>query len=79
MILRLQSSYSWVDSQYGQLADSNAQYGAIESLNARISLSDEARQWDISVWGRNLENSYSETYSFTGFAGRTVYRQQPAS
>jgi iron complex outermembrane receptor protein len=79
LFLKFQSSYSWSDSQYAQLADSNAKYGPVSSLNALISLSSDADAWTVSLWARNLQDNDAQTYSFTGFAGRTVYRQQPAT
>lgn len=79
LIVRMQSSYSWVDKQFAQLADSNAQYGPVRALNARISVEQNDGRWQLSLWGRNLEDKASETYAFTGFAGRTVYRQQGAT
>jgi len=79
LYLKLQTSYSWSDSQFAQLADSNAKYGPVSSLNALISLSSEEDAWTVTAWARNLQDNDAETYSFTGFAGRTVYRQQPAT
>ncbi|GAA6150590.1 TonB-dependent receptor [Pseudoteredinibacter isoporae] len=79
LMMRLQSSYSWVDEQFAQLADSNAQYGPVRALNARVSVEQSDGKWQLSFWGRNLEDKASETYAFTGFAGRTVYRQQGAT
>jgi len=77
--LKFQTSYSWSDSQYAQLADSNAKYGPVSSLNALVSLSSDLDNWTVTLWGRNILDNDAETYSFTGFAGRTVYRQQPAT
>ncbi|NIB39936.1 TonB-dependent receptor [Pseudomaricurvus alkylphenolicus] len=77
--IRLQTSYSWVDEQFAQLADANAQYGEIESLDAMISFNSSDETLSVSLWGRNLQNNDADTYSFTGFAGRTVYRQQPTT
>lgn len=79
LFLKFQTSYSWTDNQYAQLADSNAKYGPVSSLNALISLSSDADAWTVSLWARNIQDKDAETYSFTGFAGRTVYRQQPAT
>jgi len=77
--LRLQLNYSWVDTQFAQLADSNAEYDAIENLGARISLNHADESLSFTLWGSNLQDNDAVTYSFTGFAGRTAYRQQPAS
>ncbi len=77
-MLRLQSSYSWVGQQYAQLADSNAQYGPVRALNASVSFERVDGIWSLRLWAENLEDKASETYAFTGFAGRTVYRQQGA-
>ncbi|WNC72077.1 TonB-dependent receptor [Thalassotalea psychrophila] len=77
--LRFQTSYSWSDEQYAQLADSNALYGSNSSLNGLISLSSDSDGWAVTLWARNLLDNDAETYSFTGFSGRTVYRQQPAT
>ena len=79
LIARFQASYSWVDSQFAQLGDPNAQYGAIKSTNAQVSVGADDERWMVTVWGRNITDEESETYSFSGFAGRTVYRQQPAT
>jgi iron complex outermembrane receptor protein len=75
--LRLQTSYSRVDTQVAQLADSNAEYGPVESWNASVSLSDGAANWSVALWAKNLAGDEAETYSFSSFAGRTVYRQKP--
>ncbi|WOH36708.1 TonB-dependent receptor [Thalassotalea fonticola] len=77
--LRFQTSYSWSDEQYAQLADSNALYGSNSSLNGLIKLSSDSDGWAVTLWARNLLDNDAETYSFTGFSGRTVYRQQPAT
>ncbi|MEW5250655.1 TonB-dependent receptor [Microbulbifer sp. 2201CG32-9] len=77
--LRLQTSYSWADSQFAQLADSNAEYGPVEDLGVRVSLIHVDEDLSFSLWGRNLQDDDSVTYAFTGFAGRTVYRQQPTT
>ncbi len=75
--LRLQTSYSWVDAQYAQLADANAEYDAIEDLGVRASLTHIDENLSFTLWGRNLQNNDAVSYSFSGFAGRTAYRQQP--
>jgi iron complex outermembrane receptor protein len=79
LYLKFQTSYSYSGTQYAQLADANAKYGSISSLNGLISLTSDEDGWAISLWARNLLDNDAETYSFTGFAGRTVYRQQPAT
>jgi len=79
LFLKFQTSYSYSGTQYAQLADPNAKYGAIDSLNALISLTSDTDGWTVTLWARNILDSDDETYSFTGFAGRTVYRQQPAT
>mgnify|MGYP003630602921 CR=1 FL=1 len=79
LFLKFQTSYSYSGIQYAQLADANAQYGSISSLNGLISLTSDNDGWTVSLWARNLLDNDAETYSFTGFAGRTVYRQQPAT
>ncbi|MCR8922087.1 TonB-dependent receptor [Dasania sp. GY-MA-18] len=79
LIARLQTSYSWVDKQYAQLGDINAQYGQVKGANAQASIGADDERWLLTLWGRNITNEESETYSFSGFAGRTVYRQQPAT
>lgn len=76
---RLQTSYSWSDTQFAQLGDPNAEYGPIRSWDAIASIGNLEGDWKVSIWGRNLESKSSETYSFSGFAGRTVYRQQPVT
>jgi iron complex outermembrane receptor protein len=79
LYLKFQTSYSWSDTQYAQLADNNAKYGSINSLDGLISLSSDADSWKVSLWARNLQDTDAETYSFTGFAGRTVYHQKPTT
>jgi iron complex outermembrane receptor protein len=79
LFLKFQTSYSYSGTQYAQLADPNAKYGSISSLNGLISLTSDSDAWTVSLWARNLLDNDAETYSFTGFAGRTVYRQQPAT
>lgn len=77
MNMRLQTSYSEVDTQVAQLADSNAEYGPVKSWGAQVSLSDQAAIWDVTLWAKNLAGDNAETYSFSSFAGRSIYRQQP--
>jgi iron complex outermembrane receptor protein len=79
LIPRVQISYSWLDSQLSGLGDSNAAYGSVSSLDAQFSIADAEELWSVSVWGKNLESNDAETYAFSGFSGRVVYRQQPAS
>jgi iron complex outermembrane receptor protein len=79
--LRVQTSYSRTDEQFALLSDPNALYDATSSLNALISIESLASNnyWKVTLWGRNITDNDSETYAFSGFAGRTVYRQQPAT
>ncbi len=79
LIARVQASYSWVDKQFAQLGDPNAQYGQVKGANAQASIGSDDERWLLTLWGRNITDEESETYSFSGFAGRTVYRQQPAT
>lgn len=79
LFLKFQTSYSYSGSQYAQLADSNAKYGSISTLNSLVSLTSDDEGWSVSLWARNILDNDAETYSFTGFAGRTVYRQKPAT
>ena len=79
LFLKFQTSYSYSGSQYAQLADSNAKYGSISTLNGLVSLTSDDEGWSVSLWARNILDNDAETYSFTGFAGRTVYRQKPAT
>jgi len=79
LFLKFQTSYSYSGTQYAQLADANAKYGSISSLNGLISLTSDTDGWTVTLWARNLLDNDAETYSFTGFAGRTVYRQKPAT
>ncbi len=79
LFLKFQTSYSYSGTQYAQLADPNAKYGAIGALNGLISLTSDEDGWTVTLWARNMLDNHAETYSFTGFAGRTVYRQQPAT
>lgn len=77
MIVRYQISYSYADEQIAQLSDPNAEYGPVKSLNAQLSLVDDNNGWNLAIWGRNLTDQDAETYAFSGFAGRAVYRQKP--
>ncbi|GAB3112214.1 TonB-dependent receptor [Aestuariicella hydrocarbonica] len=79
LIARVQTSASWVDEQYAALGDPNTGYGPISSLDAQFSLTNADDQWAVTLWGKNLEGNEAETYAFSGFAGRVVYRQQPTS
>jgi len=79
LFLKFQSSYSYSGTQYAQLADPNAKYGSISSLNGLISLTSDTDGWTVTLWVRNLLDNDADTYSFSGFAGRTVYRQKPAT
>ncbi len=78
--LRAQADYSWSDQQFAALADPVAQYGPIKSLGGRLTLRSGSDVWELSLWGKNLADQVSESYSFTNnSAARTVYRQQPRS
>ena len=79
MYLKFQTNYSYSGTQYAQLADANAKYGAISALDGLVSLSSDENPWSVTLWARNMLDNDAETYSFTGFAGRTVYRQKPAT
>lgn len=75
---KAQLNYSWSDNQFAALADPVALYGPIRSLGARLTLGSYEGTWEVSIWGDNLEDKVSETYSFTNNSGaRTVYRQKP--
>lgn len=77
---KAQADYTWVDEQFAALADPQAQYGEIESLGGKFIIYPEDEQWEFSLWGKNLGNEASSTYSFTNNSGaRSVYRQQPRS
>lgn len=78
--LRAQADYSWSDQQFAALADPVAQYGPIKSLGGRLTLRSANDVWELSLWGKNLADQISESYSFTNnSAARTVYRQQQRS
>lgn len=79
LIASVQTSFSWTDDQFAALGDPNTGYGPISSLDAQASIADADDVWSITLWGKNLENKAAETYAFTGFAGRVVYRQQTTS
>ncbi len=79
MYLKFQTSYSYASSQYAQLADANAKYGSTSSLDGLISLSSDSDPWSVTLWAKNILDNDAETYSFTGFSGRTVYRQRPTT
>jgi len=79
LYLKFQTSYSYSGAQYAQLADANAKYGSISALDGLVSLSSDENPWSVTLWARNMLDNDAETYSFTGFAGRTVYRQKPAT
>ena len=73
----LQTSFSRSDAMVAQLADANALSGTVESWNAEAYLSDIDGQWKVSLWAKNIADNDAETYSFSSFAGRAFYRQQP--
>ncbi len=77
MKLRFQTSYSSTDQMVAQLADANAESETIKSLDAQITLSNEASMWAVTAWAKNLNDNDSESYSFSSFAGRSFYRQTP--
>tara|TARA_R110002096_G_scaffold436035_1_gene665517 strand:- start:11966 stop:14176 length:2211 start_codon:yes stop_codon:yes gene_type:complete len=79
LVMRVQSSYSWVDDQVAALSDPDAHYGPTSNLNAQVSIGAEDGKWKVIAWGRNLEDNDSETYAFNGISGRTSYRQQPST
>ncbi len=79
MMLRLQTSYSRADAMVAQLADANAESDAVSSWDAQVSLTDEASGWKVAAWIKNIEDNDAETYSFSSFAGRSYYRQQPTT
>ena len=77
---KAQVNYSWADNQFAALADANALYGPIRAAGARLSLGSSDGTWEVAIWGKNLEDKVSDTYSFTNnSAARTVYRQMPAN
>jgi len=80
-LLRLQASYSKIDEQFGALADLNALVDATTLVNALISIESLKlnNDWKLTLWGRNITDNDSETYAFSVIAGRSVYRQQPAT
>ena len=74
---RFQLAYSYVDDQIAQLSDVNAQYGPVESLDAIIAFTNENNGFSIGAYGKNITSNSAETYAFSSFAGRAVYRQKP--
>jgi len=80
LIARVQTSYSWLDEQGGGVGgDPNLVTETVSSLDAQVSVTDADDSWAVTLWGKNLEGDDAETYAFSGFAGRVVYRKQPAS
>jgi len=79
LIARAQLSASWTDEQFAALGDPNTGYGPVGSVDTVLTIRDAADVWSVSVWGKNLEDNDAETYAFTGFAGRVVYRQMKTS
>ena len=80
LVLRVQADYAWTDEQAAALSDPAAIYGPYSALGARLSLTSADEKWELALWGKNLTDEDSETYSFTNFfGGRVIYRQQPAS
>lgn len=78
LISKAQLSWSWADSQFAALADPVARYGPIRSLGARWAVGAGDGTWELALWGQNLLDTKSDTYSFTNnSAARTVYRQKP--
>jgi len=58
-------TYSNIDEQLSVLADPGAQFGKIEDLGLRFSVSDPTETWTASIWGKNLQDNDNTTYSFT--------------
>ena len=72
-ILRLE--HSFIDEFYlDEDLDPNLTNDAVNLINLRVTLSDEARNWEVAVWGRNLldEEYYAfglDTPTLGGYAG----------
>ena len=72
-IARLEHSY--IDSFYlDQDLDENLKNDEVNLVNFRLSLSNASRDWDVSVWGRNIldEEYYSwglDIPTLGGYAG----------
>ena len=75
-VLRLEHSY--VDSYYlDQDLDPNLKNDSVNLVNLRLTLSNESRDWEAIVWGRNMldEEYYSfgiDIPTFGGYAGVTA-------
>jgi iron complex outermembrane receptor protein len=55
--------HNFIDSFYlDQDLDENLTNDQVNLVNFRLSLTDQARSWDVSVWGRNITNE--EYYSW---------------
>tara|TARA_B110000003_G_scaffold243416_1_gene251870 strand:- start:3318 stop:5543 length:2226 start_codon:yes stop_codon:yes gene_type:complete len=77
---RIQFAYSWTDDQVAALADPNAVYGPVKELDTRLIIGDLDDTWKVALWGKNITDEDSITYSYTNFlSGQTAYRQRPAS
>jgi len=77
---RIQLDYSYTDTQKAALADTHAQYGPLKEVGLRATVFSSNEDWEVSLWGRNLNDNDANTYVFTNFLlGKTVYRQLPRS
>ncbi len=67
--------HSFIDSHYlDQDLDENLKNDSVNLVNLRLSLSNEARDWEVSIWGRNmLDEEYLswglDIPTLGGFAG----------
>lgn len=77
---RFQLAYSYKGEQRAALSDTNAIYGPVKSLDARVVVGPSGQEWEVAVWAKNITDEASNTYAFSNYlGGQTVYRQQPIS
>ncbi|MEH6711831.1 MAG: TonB-dependent receptor [Paraglaciecola polaris] len=77
---RFQLAYSYKGEQRAALSDTNAIYGPVKSLDARIVVGPSGQEWEVALWAKNITDEAGETYAFSNYlGGKTVYRQRPIS
>lgn len=81
MLAALQVDFSHKGEQVGALAGGpDSDYGAIDNLGARFSISGANEKWSIAIWGRNLQDNFESVYGYTSLeGGRAFFVQHPRS
>ena len=76
--LNFRTSYQWVDSQFVDTLNSpSLQLDAYGLLDASISYTDPSQRYEVSVFGRNLNDAEFHDFGFDGGTHRAVWGGQP--